>query len=488
MKAKKTIIALGLLFVLAFFLRFYSLPSNLFIGPEQGRDLLVIRDLVMSHKLILIGPKTDVDGIFHGPLFYYLSSIPFFLSLGNPIFISGFLILIQSVTVFLVYIIGRDFFNKRTGYIAAILFTVSFGSIVYSRWLSNPPLSVPMGALFFYFLYKYIKGDRKYLLLVSIFFGITFQVEFINLPFLSIVMAIVLLKYWRIFLKERISVLILSLTLLLFTAFGTYLFFDIRHEFLITNSLMKLLNNPTQYFSFVSTVSHAIKMFIQFMSDFILPISFSVIPLVLLIVFVLWREKHKVLDASSFLILLWIFIPLLTLILLRHDVIQHFFLLSGIGLILGIAICLEKIMRAYFKLGLLIVFSLVGIHMYVWFSNIPNNKNIYFQTTQAELKYSDQERVIAWVYQEGKDESFDIQSYTIPYWSQQAWEYLFWYSGKEKNYFPTKEAKILYVIIQEDPSSQAFQDSWLNNTVSAWGEREKVATFGALRVEKLRTK
>ena len=39
---------------------------------DQGRDALVIWDLIKNGKMFLIGPTTGVEGIFLGPGFYYL--------------------------------------------------------------------------------------------------------------------------------------------------------------------------------------------------------------------------------------------------------------------------------------------------------------------------------------------------------------------------------------------------------------------------------
>ena len=146
-------VILFILFVVAVALRFYLLPENLFFGPEQGIDFAVIKNIVIDHKLTLIGSKTDISGIFHGPLYYYLATVPFVISDGNPVFISLFLIVLNSVSVIFIYVLGKELFNKRVGLIAACLFTVSFSAIMYARWLSNPPLSIPLVCLFFLFLF-----------------------------------------------------------------------------------------------------------------------------------------------------------------------------------------------------------------------------------------------------------------------------------------------------------------------------------------------
>src|SRR6266496_3083638 len=92
-----------ILFFAAFFLRTYLLQQNLFFGPEQGIDFTVVRDLVINHKITLIGSKTYVSGIFHGPVYYYILSIPFLLSSGDPYFSLIFLITFNCLSVIFIY-------------------------------------------------------------------------------------------------------------------------------------------------------------------------------------------------------------------------------------------------------------------------------------------------------------------------------------------------------------------------------------------------
>src|SRR5581483_2273241 len=108
-----TIFFLTLLVILAFFLRFYLIPETLFFGPEQGIDFLSIRNIAVNHSLTLIGAKTDISGIFHGPVYYYMSVLPFLIGKGDPVTVLGFFILINSFTVLIIYYTGKEYFNKQ---------------------------------------------------------------------------------------------------------------------------------------------------------------------------------------------------------------------------------------------------------------------------------------------------------------------------------------------------------------------------------------
>ena len=63
--------------LLAFVLRTYRIGELLDFHYDQGRDALVIWDLINKGKLFLIGPTTGLAGVFRGPFYYYLIA-PFY--------------------------------------------------------------------------------------------------------------------------------------------------------------------------------------------------------------------------------------------------------------------------------------------------------------------------------------------------------------------------------------------------------------------------
>ncbi|MEK7526341.1 MAG: hypothetical protein AAB546_02585, partial [Patescibacteria group bacterium] len=78
---KLVYLLLPLIFLIGFFLRIYRIGDLLAFHFDQGRDALVIWDLIKNKELFLIGPTTGLAGIFRGPYYYYLIT-PFYF-LGN---------------------------------------------------------------------------------------------------------------------------------------------------------------------------------------------------------------------------------------------------------------------------------------------------------------------------------------------------------------------------------------------------------------------
>ena len=482
---------LSVFFVIGFLLRIHNIDKNLFFGPEQGRDLLVVKDIVVNHKLVLIGSKTDIDGIFHGPLFYYLMVLPFILSKGNPVFISLFLIFVNCLSVYFIYILGRELFDRKAGIIAAAILTFSFGSIVMSRWFSNPPLIIPISCLFFLFLARFLKGNKYYLIPSALLFAISGQFDFINFLIFGICVLLIIIFYRKQFLKTPFWILVTSISLLILGSIANFVLFDLRHNFLITNSVISLLTKSKGFYgTFLTALNSSAQNFIKIYSDVIFPSQPLLASLIFLSsLFSLFMYFKKYTNGVKILCV-WLASPFLIFVLLKYNSLYHYF---GAVIVAIIILTSAFIVRLFYFnkfVGGIFLFFIIVINLVAFSVNLPQNKNVFFESTQPDLKYSDQLAVIKEIYKEANGEPFYFQSYTIPYWQQQGWEYLFWYFGKNTySYIPeNKKTKNLFVIIQNDPNNQIYQNNWLKNTVSGWGTKESEFKYGALKVEKLKVK
>lgn len=479
---------LTLLFLIAFTLRFYLIPENLFFGPEQGVDFLVVKNIVLNHTLTLIGAKTDINGIFHGPIYFYLAAIPFIFSNGNPVVISGFFILLNCFTVFLMYLLGKMYFNLRVGLIAASLFTFSYLSIVYPRWLSTHPIVIPLTCLFFIFLHKFLHGNNKSLLGVAITFGLIGQAEFLNYLFFTAILCLVIIRYWKKFISLTLSYTLLCFFILVVVSIGNYILFDMRHNFLISHSIVGLLKGSSGYYmNILSSLLLTTEVFFTFLSNLIFPLHRFAAVTIFLAGFLLLTVRVIRRKQDALIILLWVGIPFALLVIIKHNTLEQFFVATMAGILLLIAYFIEFIERKYRFLGMGILLIIIGVNISVWTQNIPHNRNIFFQSPQPDLKIGDQKKVIDEVYKRADKKPFSIQAYTIPYWIQQGWEYLFWYYGEQKyGYAPIPEkAKILFVIVQDDPSKAWFQRDWLKDTVSKWGKETDSFRYGVFTVKEL---
>jgi 4-amino-4-deoxy-L-arabinose transferase-like glycosyltransferase len=488
LKNKLGIVVLASLFLLGLFLRLYLIDKNLFFGPEQGRDMLVVRDIVLLHKWVLIGPRTAIDGIFHGPLYYYLATIPFVIGKGSPLTIEYFFIFLNCLAVFPFYFLVKELFEKKTALISTVLFVFSFGAIVMSRWLSHPPLVIPLSCCFFLFLTRFIKGKNNYLLPASIFFGLVSQTEFTDFLIFSFIALFSVVIFWKRFFVQKIAYLLGCGVALLLITFVNFLLFDLRHKFLITNSFLGLLTKQTGFYStYWNSFLSSINKFINISSDSItpsIPLLTAILVLLGLIVLIKNINKNKI---TTKLLLIWLFSPLLGFVVLRYNPLYHYFTASIIPVIILIAFLISRLFLFNRIFAAFAIFLLVLLNLYATFTYLPDNRNVFFQSTQPDLKYLDQVATVREIYKESGGKDFYFQTYTIPYWLQEGWEYLFWYYGTNfYKYVPeNKNPKLLFVIIQSDRGNLLYQNNWLKNTVAKWGIKKSEFRFGTLRTEKL---
>lgn len=251
---RATLIFLIVLILIAFLLRWWMMPTHLFFGPEQGRDFFEIKKITEGN-LALIGPKTDFSGVFHGPLYYYLAALPFALSRGNPLVVAGFFAVIQALTVYLAYAAGREISGHRAGIFAAVLYTVSYGSIVYSRWLTQVPLAIPLSFLFLWQLFRFRNGNNSALVWAAISAGLLVQVQFIFTLYIPIFVLFSGLK----------KLPVLALILYTIFGFGTFILFDLRHDFLIARSVFDVFSSR----GYTKFTFEPIILFIRWMGTFL---------------------------------------------------------------------------------------------------------------------------------------------------------------------------------------------------------------------------
>ncbi len=217
--------------------------------------------------------------------------------------------------------------------------------------------------------------------------------------------------------------------------------------------------------------------------NFLLSYLLFLSSIILLITKIIRKEKTLIP------LLIWLIIPITLLIILRHNILDQFFVSQIPLYLLMSAILIDSIWQKKKILGVLALLLICSANLYTYIKNIPSNSEIFFQSTQPQLRYSDQLATIDDIYKEMKGKPFSFQSYTIPYWTQQGWQYLFGYYGSKKyGYEPiTHDSKVLFVIIQDDPSNKIYQEDWLKNTVSKWGSPKKTFKHGILTIIKLKT-
>lgn len=230
-----------LLFILllAAFLRLYKIADYLTFLGDEGRDALVVYNILHGH-LTLLGPTSSVGGFFLGPIYYYIMAPAMWAAGYSPVGPAVLIGLFGVVTVWLVYYVGAKFFNRPAGIIAAALFAINPLVIVYSRSSWNPNLMPLTTLLMLFVLYKAVeKSSWKLYLLTGVIYGIAMQLHYIEV-FVGPMMAVYFLvgNIFRPYEKKKIQfefgILCKNAGIVVFgfiVGWSPFLAFEARHGF-----------------------------------------------------------------------------------------------------------------------------------------------------------------------------------------------------------------------------------------------------------------
>lgn len=180
------LILLWILFLSSFLNIYRIFDTMLFIG-DAGRDYLAARDFVITGHIPLVGIPSSVIWLHQGPLSIYLIALSFLIGRFNPVAPAILYGLIGVAATGLMYVLGRNYFNKTIGLFSALFYATSPLIIVNTR-MPYHTSSIPLFAIItFLLLKKVIDGKRNLLFFLFFSFGLMMQVELSNSIFILLV-------------------------------------------------------------------------------------------------------------------------------------------------------------------------------------------------------------------------------------------------------------------------------------------------------------
>lgn len=329
--------------LISLFINLYRInPLMLFIG-DSARDYLAARDMILTLTIPLVGIPSSVVWLHQGPLSIYLIGTAFLLSNFNPAAPAFLYGIIGVLSTYLVFILGKTFFNRNVGLIASLFYATSPLIVVNAR-MPYHTSSIPFFAsLFFLILYKVSNGNKKLLFLLFLAFGFLLQVELSNGVLIMLLITLFLL------IKPKIKVrdLILSVSGLIFGILP-FILYDLSHKFVYSVGFPLWIINRIRLFfgltisgnSTTTNVPDALFRIYQQGAGVIFPASLLIFWLIIfsVVIVVLFNSKF-LLNAKKrglLLVLLWLVVPLVGFIMHASPGPAYFPLLfPAISLIIG---------------------------------------------------------------------------------------------------------------------------------------------------------
>lgn len=469
-----------LIILLSFFVNSYKISDHLFFGHEQGRDAYAIREIYTLKHFPLIGTKTEIEGFFSPPWYYYLMAPLYKIAGGHPIPASLFLIAISSTTPAIIFLLARQIFKSRGwGITAAIIAVFSLELISYARWLINVTPATPLTVLAFLFLYKYSQtAKQKYFIWWGTFAIAASQFQ-ITLIFQFAFVTVLLLLLRQIQLPKLKS---LSLTLLLFLlAYLPLILFDLRHEYISSQAVTDFVLGASTYnlnFDPGGVISLYLKEFTTVagrslfnLQNIWLQLAFwGLIAIGTIQAWTRNRHRRKVIFILS--------ASLMSLGIAPFNIgLTQLYQGTAIGLILLSTLVFKSLWgeKTRFLAVVLLLLLTVG-----WTQNLVylhQNRGFFFATSEG-LNFKDQLSLLKFIDTDSGGQKYRLESFTIPYLKGQGWQYLqeYFYLHRE-----SKLEKTVYIAIEKNVDPY-WEKKWVEDLGTTNLVLEK--TFGQIRLQK----
>jgi 4-amino-4-deoxy-L-arabinose transferase-like glycosyltransferase len=487
LKKDKLLLIVILIWLTGLFLRVYRQGDLLGFYYDQGRDALKVADILIRHDLPAIGPTTGLSGIFLGPFWFYFITPFYWLGRGDPAVAAGFIGLVDSFTVILLYLAGERFFSRKVGFLAAFFWSFSYWLIKSARWFSNPsPLPFFTILMIFGLGEWLINKKTKWIPVILACLGISLQLEAASAIFyFPAIFFLVLLFKIRVKQLVKLKSFWWGAIIFLFS-FLPQIFFELKNNFLMTKNLLGFFLGrvntdsgrswavPTLAFIKRKMFSYYQTLWSHLDPNLVLP---SLVFVILLVAFLYFLIRGK----NGFLKILTVFL-LIPLFLL-------FFFVGNYGNLYGYYLTgffpVFIFLFAYF----LSFFPWIVIFLFlIWFSwqNLTLTKNYLSAGVDGpeHITLGNQKQVIEWVCRDRADREFNVDTYVppvIPY----AWDYLWqWYGCKNLGCCPSRDrVNLLYTVWEVDPPHPERLEAWLERQAGI-GKIKKRVRFGGIGVER----
>ena len=182
------------------FLRLDRLGELMPLIGDQGWFYLSARDMILTGNIPLVGITSSHTWLHQGPIWTYMLAGALWISNFNPVSGAALAALIGTGSIFLIYKIGEEFFSKKIGLVAALIYATSPLIIIHER-LAYHTSPIPFVVLvLIYSLLKVLKGKPIYLPIVALSISLLYNFELATVVFIPVVLFVLALGIYK---KEK---------------------------------------------------------------------------------------------------------------------------------------------------------------------------------------------------------------------------------------------------------------------------------------------
>lgn len=405
---------------------------------DSARDMVDVREMVVLKKPRLIGPTTAIDGLFGGPAWYYLLSIPFIISKGDPYAPLVMQIILWGLGgYFLLNLVSR--WSKMLVLPIGFLWIASDFINLATYYAFNPNPVIFLTPLFIFLFAKYLENKKTIFgILVFALAGLFFNFEMSFGIFLPAIMLMsIFIKDATIFKKKSFVIGVGLFTIFILPQ----IIFNFKHEQLMLNALTGHIGREAGKIQFIPRFENIFYGFYNLSIPVFLNRNFLT-PLFLLFSLPVFIQFFKSSRKDTFV--------LISLLLLLIPFIGYLFLPVTIspwhlgGEMVALIILGAFILKELWNFNLLGKAVSFAIGFFILYFSLANIFNFFFvdmgKPSSNTALYKNEIAAIDYVYKYADGKNFKVYTY-LPSVYDYPYQYLIWWYGqKTYGYLPVDYA------------------------------------------------
>jgi len=427
----QTWVILGVILLIGLVMRVYNFEKSFAFAHDQDLYSWIAKDIVVNKHLRTVGQITSVDGVFIGPLYYYVMALSYLLFGMNPISAIVPLTLVGLLTIISFYILGKKYFSKRVGLIMAFIYAVSYGAALYDKWSCPTELAILWTVWFLYVIFGMFRKNLKLMPLFGVLVGLTYHIHIALIP----VLPIPILAYFMSDGKfkenlKKIKVKNVFITFLLFMLVSSpFWIFELKHNFSQVESVIvasqKDMGQPEGFIKFKKVVNaSAIEMQQRLLIGMPIKPVEIIWPIFLLMTYIVYKFK-KIKGKELVAFFCWILIIGLAQFTSKRIVSEYYFTNYLAIFVVMVSLFLDIFLdKKYINKIVLGAGGLYLISNFIWLKEFTNrNSDSYLYKKQ----------LVEYIRADQLKNGYPCVgiNYVAKFGDGVGFRYLFWYKGVE---------------------------------------------------------
>ncbi|KKU33870.1 MAG: hypothetical protein UX47_C0001G0153 [Candidatus Collierbacteria bacterium GW2011_GWA2_46_26] len=497
----------------------YNFPFT----TDQGRDMVDMRHMVVTHTPRLVGPTTSINGVLLGPFWYYFNIIPFVTGGGDPSYIVYWQILwYQLSVVALWYVLKKN--HPSLAILVSVLLLLMPTGFNTARYFWNANSMVFFTIFYFAsFLWSLVayksetlhaslrggiptwQSHTTKLFMLGLISGLAMQIEAaFGILFFPFAFLYFVISSWPRGMAWWKSIkIIFKQTLPLVAGFGLTLLpqilFELKHGFIMTKILFGEFSGQGTMLG--EKITFAEKLAQRWEHFQLLILRSTHLPpnyvpylylsaLALFLYLYVTSKKSKSEAIKLWCISYWFILFAAVFYLLFPQKLKEWYTLGlSVPLVLFLGCLLSYLWER--KSVILKTLIIVLMSMTVYYSlksQWDYTRDVAFKPSDDRSNMRNEIAALDWVYQNAEGQGFKVYSY-LPSVYDYPYNHLFWWYGNHKyGYEPVETAylpgqpeyirdvdkiwtnkrelgsqELVFLIIEEDMDMPKRTEAWLGN-------------------------